>query len=193
MAVESTEKLLVPLGQGALIGDLIRKYSIKCHSSWQPIGYFINSTAENYGFSNGSMSNYLQLLTGKIVSHGDSETPRNGSVQVLDFTWDGKSFVNGQLELVGVSRGVGDTVKVAILYTYGHRTESQNRELLRKIADNDGEGFYAVSSSHSNMHNVKYKIEPEDSVHEWLVINANMNSVRNVVDQLVSTLTSLNL
>ena len=168
----TTEKyeVRVPVGEGHLIGDLLRKYATRSVSSWQVIGYKVDSHATNFGFSNGATVSYLELLKGVLVCVSE---PSVTGPKLYSLAWNGECFAGDGFELYGLNRGVGETVTACILYDKGYRTAEQNFETYKSVSGDDVNGFFAVPSSHSVVKIFRYSVRPCDSASEWLQIEAD--------------------
>lgn len=188
----NTEKfeVRVPSGEGHLIGDLLRKYATRSVSSWQVIGYKVDSHATNFGFSNGATVSYLELLKGVLVCVSE---PNVTEPKLHSLTWNGECFAGDGFELYGLNRGVGDTVVACILYARGYRTAEQNYETYKAMSGDDARGFFAIPSSHSVVRVFKYSVRPCDALTEWLEIEADAGVAHAAYSVAFNTLRGIDI
>lgn len=180
--------LRVPVGEGYMVGDILRKYALRSVGTWQIVGYKLDSQATNFGMSNGSMVSYLNLLKGQLVCSDDIAP---GPPVVKDFTWNGNRFVSGGFEIHGLSKAVGTKLTVCIAYGRGHRSADQNREVIKSAVGGNADGYFIVPSSHTSVTTFKYKVNPLDDRSEWLVIEADDGVIHQAINAVVRTLSSL--
>lgn len=183
----------VPLGEGHLIGDLLRKYLTRCTLSWQMIGFTASSSSVNFSFDDVSESSFMKLLTGRIVSRSTgglllSPTAERGTVKSVNLYWDGQTYSDGDIVLDGVDHEFGDVLKIYILYAQGYNTAEANYELVKKANGGDTYSVVAIPSAHSIVRKVKYTVEPMDDVTETLSMEVDNSLLVPALKQLLETL-----
>lgn len=185
-----TQSLRVPCGEGFIIGDLLRKYATRSVGSWQVAGYKIDTQSPNFGFSDGAMVSYLELLKGTVLccTEQDPSEPK-----ICRFVWNGECFVFGSFEIHGLNRGVGDNIVACLVYARGARTAEQNFNSIRDATEDGAEGFFAVPSSHSVVNVFRYDVKPIDNNFEWLNIVADKGVAERAFQSAVKTLGGLDI
>lgn len=180
----------VPCGEGHLIGDILRKYATRSVGSWQVAGYEVDTDATNFGFSNGAVVSYLELLKGTLVCTGNQQ---QGSPVLCHFTWNGECFEAKGFELHNLSHAVGDSITACLVYAKGYRTAEENYETIKEVAQDNVDGFFAVPSAHSVVNTFRYKVEPLDDTCEWLHIDADYGVAHAAWDTAVRSLQRLDI
>lgn len=192
MGQHSIEKfeVRVPNGEGSLIGDILRKYATRSVASWQVAGYKVDSQSVNFGFSNGATVSYLEFLKGRLVSSRDGTV---GTSEIVTLRWNGNCFSGSGFELHNITHGVGDAVTVCVVYARGSRTAAKNFETIKVATSSKADGFFAVPSSHSAVKTFRYRVEPCDAQTEWLLVEADDGVAEAALQNVVSTLRSINI
>ena len=183
-------RVQVSVGEGHLLGDLLRKFAIRGTPTWQIAGYRLDTTAQNFGFSNGPLVSYLDLLRGRLVCSAER---KETEPFISKFTWDGERFVNGDFAIEGLDKNVGDSLVACLVYGTGTRTAEQNYSSCCVAAGGSGEGFFAVPSTHSLATTFKYKVEPIDDRFEWLAISTEPGVAREAYEKAVDSLRRISI
>ena len=189
-------KISVPVrkGTGHTIGNALRSYASRSLGSWQPIGYQLPATAEGFGFSSNSMESIFNLFKGHIVDDQDNLGGNYPSgLSLMQFTWNGNTYIAPPFKLEGLSGGFGPTLNVYVDYGVGSRTEQQNMQSLTKVVGDRISGFFVVPSAHSQMRSFKYNISPRNAEEDWLEIDADPTLVDNARKAIISDLSALDL
>lgn len=184
-------QIKVPTGEGHLIGDMLRKYATRSVGSWQIIGYHVLSSATNFGFSNGATVSYLELLKGTV--HTSVPDAENLSVRRCILAWNGECFSGDGFDIYGLTHGIGDTIEACFLFAKGYRTAEENYEVLRDLFGEGSLGLFAVPSAHSVVHTFKYTVEPYDTMHEWLNIEADRGVADAAYRKVFNTLNGIDI
>lgn len=182
MAQHSVENITfrVRIGEGHLIGDILKKYATRRASSWKIAGFKIDSNSVNFGFSDGKLVSYLEYVKAVLVCSSEqiSKEPI-----IATFSWNGECFEYKDFKIYNLNPSVGKTIEVCLVYASGCRTADENFEEIRKLLGDEAERFLSVPSSHSEVHTFKYKVEPYDDQMEDLTITADIG----VVDLAIKT------
>lgn len=181
----------VPIGEGYLIGDILRKYALRSVGSWQVVGYKLDTTSVNFGMSNGAMSSYLRLLQGKLVCVGAQ--PEDNGPRIVSFKWNGNCFACEGFELHGLDRSVGTQLTACISYGKGHHTADKNREIVLQVTNCNSDGYFIVPSSHSPVTTFRYQVSPVDDKQELLRVEADSGAVRRAQAAAVKTLSGFSI
>lgn len=177
----------VPLGEGYIIGDTLRKFATRSVRTWQVIGYRVGTSSPNFGFSNGTTISYLELLRGKLLSHlGASD----GKPREVQLSWNDGVFENEEFQLTGVPHAVGDSITVLVDCASGYRSAEQNHDVIRNVVP-DPDAYFAVPSAHSTVGTFKYNVTPDDPKSEWLEIQANRDVLQGAIRAAVASLERL--
>lgn len=177
----------VPLGEGYIIGDMLRKFATRSVRTWQVIGYRVGTSSPNFGFSNGTTISYLELIRGKLLS---GPGVSGGAPKQIQLSWDGDVFKNEEFELQGIPHAVGETITVLIDYASGYRSAEQNYDVIRNIVA-DPDAYFAVPSAHSMVGTFKYNVTPDDPKTEWLEIHADRDVLQGAIRAAVASLERL--
>lgn len=187
-------KLRVPAGEGHFVGDLLRKYAIRCGKSWQPIAYKLDNHAKNIGLPGGSLLDYTELYSGYIEHDDDSyPTAKVGDVRVVDFVLSDGVYQCGSMRLVGINPAVGDCLKVCIRFDSGHVDAETNYEYLEEAFPSGVSGYLSVPSKHTDVKRFRFKIEPIDTEYEDLVIDADNGVAEKAYSHALRTLKAVAL
>lgn len=179
----------VPADEGFIIGDFLRKYAVRSIGSWQTAAYLMELNSVNFGSSDGSMLSYLESLKGRLVCRHDIAP---ADPIIVELAWNGTCFANDDFELHDVSHGMGEVVKVCLIYGKGHHSSRDNYEIVRQVVGPDKK-FLAVPTSHSKVSEFRYDVESNDDKTEWLVIEADRELVRMALENAVRSLEGLNI
>lgn len=185
-----TVSVRVPCGEGHLIGDILRKYATRSVGTWQIAGYKVDSQSENFGFSNGVMVSYLELLKGALLC---TSVQSPGDPVLCRFVWNGECFAYKDFELHNLPKNVGDSLTVCLVYARGYRSAEQNYETIKSVAGDTAEGFFAVPSAHSVVNTFRYSVKPQDDSYEWLQIEADQGVASNALQSAVKSLQGLDI
>ena len=174
------------IGEGNIIGDLLRKYATRSTYTWQIIGYATGKGQPNFGME-GSKCSYLGLLEGKLEDRGISERAPN-TVLCMDFKWSSNAFVSDSARITGLHSGFGASLQVYIAYASGHRSAKQNLEEIKRFAPNNAAGVFAVASSHSTVGTFKYHVQSQDDTSELLLIEADNGAAERAIKAAFSAI-----
>lgn len=185
-AIESVS-YRVPLGEGYIIGDTLRKFATRSVHSWQVIGYRVGTSSPNFGFSNGTSVSYLELIRGQLLCNGTAEADHPREVQLI---WDGSCYSNSEFRLINVPHAIGESIVVLVDYASGYRSAEQNFDVVRNTVS-DPDSYFAVPSAHSAVGTFKYNVTSEDLKTEWLEIQADKGVLASAIQSAVASLSRL--
>ena len=190
-SVIESRALKVPLDEGHIIGDTLRKYAMHSVGSWQIVVYKIDSTSPNFGFSNGVKVSSLELMKGYLVSSGNNMGNAVKAPRLCQFDWDGEKFKCGEFFIEGLNTSVGERLIACVNYAKGRKSADENREVIRQVTGGDADGFFCIPSSHSMVSTFKYRVSPVDDVTERLEIEADSGVLSKAIKAAVESLSRL--
>lgn len=152
-----TYKLKCPKGTGDIYGNLLRQIAIRGYMTWRLAGFCIGNKSNMLGFSGNYYFDSIALWSGRLEVKKEPTDSFFCIETFIEVSGSKGVYESTHFTITNLPEGMA-SFDAFIIKASGSRSVEENAALIKEVST-DAEKYVAISSRHSDIVSIAFKIE----------------------------------